>query len=117
MRLCGGPRKDPLEQFTALRTSIAAKRTKLVARLAELAHALGVIAAPIASPVRADKAAGGQGHPAGKVSKKRAKYWLALKEAVLEALSSNAVKEEQILAGVTTCSRTWTAHSLWQSRP
>jgi hypothetical protein len=95
---------DPLKQFIALKTSMEAERSKLVARLAELDRALGVLAAPSA-PVAADapapKVAGKPGRPAGKVSKKRAKNELSLKEAVLKVLGTSALKKEQILAGVT----------------
>ena len=91
--------KDPLKQFTALRTAMEGERAKLVARLAELNRALGVLAAPATAP--APKAAAKPGRPAGKVTKKRAKNKLSLKEAVLKVLGTSASKKEQILAGVT----------------
>lgn len=93
--------KDPLKQFTALKASMEAERTKLVARLAELDRALGVVDAPVAPSVRAAKPAAKSVRPARKVSKKRAKNDLSLKEAVLKVLGTSALKKEQILAGVS----------------
>ena len=88
---------DPLKQFTALKTSMEAERTRLVARLAELDRALGVVAA---LPTLAPKTATKPGRPAAKAPKKRAKNEMSLKEAVVKVLGNGALKKEQILAGV-----------------
>ena len=52
-------------------------------------------------PTLASKTAAKPGRPAGKASKKRAKNEMSLKEAVVRVLGNGALKEEQILAGVT----------------
>lgn len=101
---------DPLKQFTALKASMQAERTRLVARLAELDQALGIInssaaPAPVAAAAKAVKgpkvkAAGKPGRPAGKPAGKRVKNELSLKEAVLKVLAAGPLSKEQILAAV-----------------
>lgn len=97
---------DPLKQFTALKASMQAERARLVARLAELDQALGIIGAsaapaPVAAVVKAVKgpkvkAPKAAGKPAGK----RVKNELSLKEAVLKVLAAGPLSKEQILAAV-----------------
>ena len=89
--------QDPLKQFTALKSSMEAERTRLVARLAELDRALGVVAA---LPTLASKTASKPGRPAAKAPKKRVENEMSLKEAVVKVLGNGALKKELILAGV-----------------
>ena len=104
---------DPLKQFTALKASMQAERTRLVARLAELDQALGIITAsaapaPVAAAAKAvkgpkakaAKVAGKPGRPAGKPAGKRVKNELSLKEAVIKVLTAGPLSKEQILAAV-----------------
>lgn len=107
---------DPLKQFTALKASMQAERARIVARLAELDQALGVISAsaapaPVVAAVKAvkgpkvkagkvAKVAGKPGRPAGKPAGKRVKNELSLKEAVIKVLTAGPLSKEQILAAV-----------------
>ena len=74
-----------------------AERTQLVARLADLDRALGVVAA---LPTLASKTASKPGRPAGKAPKKRVENEMSLKDAVLKVLGVGSMPKEQILAGV-----------------
>ena len=79
-----------------------AERARLVARLADLDRALGVVAAlpSTAAVAPAPKAASKPGRPAAKAPKKRVENEMSLKEAVVKVLGNGALKKELILAGV-----------------
>lgn len=88
---------DPLKAFVTLRRSLEAKRTELVAAIAEIEAALGSMGA--AAPVKIKARA----KPAGAVSSskpKRAKNELSLKDAVIQAMGQSTLSKEEILAAV-----------------
>jgi hypothetical protein len=83
---------DPLKAFVALRSSLEARRAKLVADIAEIDAALGSLG--VGTPGK------GKGAAAPKAKTSRAANKLSLKEAVIESISKAPLSKEDILLAV-----------------
>ena len=97
---------DPLKAFVALRSTLEAKRTALLAEVADIEAVLGSIGAATPAKVKAKVAVNAVAAPrAGK----RAKNELSLKEAVIQALGKAPLGKEEILAALKKLGYKFTA--------
>ena len=97
---------DPLKAFVALRSSLEAKRTALLAEVADIEAALGSIG--VAAPTKVKSKAAVNAVTAPRTGK-RAKNELSLKEAVIQALGQASLGKEEILAALKKLGYKFTA--------
>ena len=83
-------KSDPIQQYRALRSSLANERDAIQKRLQEINAALGVATAPISASPVAEKL----GRSA------RVENALSLREAVLKVLTATPITRQELLAAV-----------------
>ena len=98
-------KRDPLKQFVSLRNALQQRKQELESELVHINRALGVqsTAAPTVAPAPAAPVAvarRGRKPGSGKVSGKRARNEVSLKEAVVAATKAKPLAKPEILAAI-----------------